>query len=86
MFNNLKNKFSDGAMASFEQSTIREEKENPEDEKKLERAQNRKRQQETQEEYKTLQEGAKGPKFSKKQINKEKDRRNATKYGNMTDY
>ena len=76
--------FSDGSMPKFAESTIREEKDNPEDEIRMKRIEDRKRK--TQEAVKALPDGAKGPKFSKKTINKEVNRRNATKFGNMTDW
>ena len=56
---------------------------NPEDEKRVKIP--KKRPQEG-EQVTGIPEGAKGPKFSKKQITNETNRRNAARFGNMTDY
>lgn len=73
--------YGDGSAPKFAQSTVREEEENPEDEKKVRVPKKRKENVEN-----TMPDGAKGPKFSKKSINNEMNRRNAGRFGNMTDW
>ena len=70
-------------MPSYAQSTIREDIDNPEDEKKIKLPKKRGIDEKTE---KSMPDGTKGPKFSKKQMNQEMNRRNASRYGNMTDY
>lgn len=69
-------------MPQYAQSTIREEEDDPNDEKKIKMPRKRG----TEDKGKQMPDGAKGPKFSKKQKNQEMNKRNASKYGNMTDW
>lgn len=75
--------YGDGSAPKYANQTIREMADNPEDEKRVKIP--KKRPQEG-EQVTGIPEGAKGPKFSKKQITNETNRRNAARFGNMTDY
>ena len=73
--------FSDGAEPNYHTATREFEKINPADEAKIKLPKKREAEQK-----KELPEGAKGPKFTKKQISRETNARAATQFGNLTDY
>ena len=77
----LKVNFSDGSAPSYATETRMEERINPADEAKIKMP--RKREAET---TKQMPDGAKGPKFTKKQMEKEVNKRSAAQFGNLTDY
>ena len=72
---------SDGSEPSYHTSTREFEKINPDDEKRIKLPKKREADQ-----TKQLPDGAKGPKFTKKQISKETNARAAAQFGNLTDY
>ena len=71
----------DGAEPNYHSATREFEKINPADEAKIKLPKKREAEQK-----KELPEGAKGPKFTKKQISRETNARAATQFGNLTDY
>ena len=73
--------FSDGSAPSYATETRMEERINPADEAKIKMP--RKREAEA---TKQMPDGAKGPKFTKKQMEKEVNKRSAAQFGNLTDY
>ena len=77
----LKFHFSDGSAPSYATETRMEERINPADEAKIKMP--RKREAEA---TKQMPDGAKGPKFTKKQMEKEVNKRSAAQFGNLTDY
>lgn len=77
----LKFYFSDGSAPSYATETRMEERINPADEAKIKMP--RKREAEN---TKQMPDGAKGPKFTKKQMEKEVNKRSAAQFGNLTDY
>jgi len=77
----LKLNFSDGSAPSYATETRMEERINPADEAKIKMP--RKREAEA---TKQMPDGAKGPKFTKKQMEKEVNKRSAAQFGNLTDY
>ena len=72
----------DGSEPAYATSTIESERINPADENRLKIPKKR----ENSENGKKLPDGAKGPKFTKKSIDREQNRRNASQFGNLTDY
>ena len=73
--------FSDGSAPSYATETRMEERINPSDESKIKIPRKREA-----EKTKQMPDGAKGPKFTKKQIEKEVNKRSAAQFGNLTDY
>ena len=72
---------SDGSQPVYATETRMEENIDPEEEKKIKIPKKR-----PVEEQKQMPEGAKGPKFTKKQIDSETKKRNAAQFGALTDY
>ena len=73
---------SDGAEPNYASATREFEKINPQDEFKIKVPKKR----EAEQDKKEMLEGAKGPKFTKKQVSRETNARAAAQFGNLTDY
>ena len=74
---------SDGSEPAYARSTREFERINPDDENKIKMARKRDN---PEKNAKKLPDGAKGPKFTRKQVEKEVNKRNAAQFGNLTDY
>merc|ERR1712008_77375 len=76
------NQYGDGAEPNYASATREFEKINPQDEFKIKVPKKR----EAEQDKKEMLEGAKGPKFTKKQVSRETNARAAAQFGNLTDY